>query len=255
MFDSHMHTSFSSDSEMNIESAIKKGQDLDIGLIVTDHYDYNFPIEGEFIFDVNTYFDTYSKYRNDKLLLGIELGMKEDALEENKKLCEKYKFDYVIGSIHVINNIDIYEELFYKGKSKKEVYLQYFNAMLNCVKSHDFIDSLGHIDYISRYARFPDTEIYYNEYKEVISEILKTIINNDIVLELNAKRLNNNKNIKEMINIYKRYYELGGKYVTLGSDAHTSENIAINFNNARYILEECKLKDIYFKNRNKNFNI
>ena len=103
--------------------------------------------------DVDEYLNKYLKYRNDNLLLGIELGMKEDCLEQSRKLIKDNSFDYVIGSIHLVENLDLYYSDYYEGKSKKEAYFKYLEDMLENLKQFEFIDSLGHIDYIARYAK------------------------------------------------------------------------------------------------------
>ncbi len=253
MFDCHVHTKFSTDSKMNIEDALKRASGLNIGMIITEHMDLKYPFEGKFAFDPEEYFNKYSKYRNDKLLLGVEMGIREDCLEENKRLAQSYGFDYIIGSVHVVDNIDIYEGIFYEGRDKKEVYSQYLNAMLESIKKHDFIDSLGHIDYIARYARFDDNEIYYREFENEIDEILKILIQNEKAIEINTRRIGNSKVVSSLIQIYKRYYELGGRIVTIGSDSHTQENIGANFDIAKEMVDMCNLKMVYYKDRKPYF--
>lgn len=254
MFDTHMHTIFSTDSQMRIEEAVKASQRLGLGIILTDHMDINFPRKGEFIFNVDEYFDKYSKYKNDRTLLGIELGIRDDCIEENRKIALNHSFDYVIGSVHVIDNIDIYDEEFYEGSNKKSVYEKYLRSIYDGVKMNDFIDSIGHIDYIARYARYEDKELYINEFSDIIDEILKTIIQNNITLELNSRRLGLPDAFNNMMKIYKRYYELGGRNVCLGSDAHKASDIGSNFKEAKEIADLCKLKIIYFKCRKTEYD-
>ncbi|MFL0196479.1 histidinol phosphate phosphatase [Clostridium sp. WILCCON 0269] len=249
MFDTHIHTTFSTDSNMKIEDAIKCMEEKNISLIVTEHMDVNFPKKDSFCFNVDDYFNTYSKYRNNNLLLGIELGMKEDCIEESRKLIENNSFDYVIGSIHLVDNLDLYYPDYYKDKSKKEAYLKYLQVMLENLKEFYFIDSLGHIDYIARYAKFEDRELYYKDFSDIIDDILKEIIKEGKCLELNTRRLCNNISVKNMIEIYKRFNELGGKYITVGSDAHQVEAIGNNFMAAKEMAQLCNLKIVYFKNR------
>lgn len=253
MFDCHVHTRFSTDSKMSVEDALKRASDLNLGLIVTEHMDLKYPDEGKFTFNPEEYFNEYSKYRNDKLLLGVEMGIREDCLEENKILAQSYGFDYIIGSVHVVDNIDIYESVFYEGRDKKEVYLQYLNAMLESIKKHDFIDSLGHIDYIARYARFDDNEIYYRDFAEKIDEILKILIQNEKAMEINTRRIGKPGVVEALIQIYKRYYELGGRIVTIGSDSHISEHIGANFSAAEEMADMCNLKIVYYKERKPYF--
>lgn len=253
MFDTHVHTKISTDSNMDIEEAIKSAQNKNISMIITEHMDLKFPKEGLFCFDSNNYFEEYSKYRGKNLLLGVEIGMKDDCVEESRELLNKNPFDYAIGSIHLVANMDIYYSDFYNGKSKKEAYEEYLNSMLKCIKNYDFIDSMGHIDYISRYANFEDKEIYYHDFSDIIDEILQVLIEKDKCIELNTRRLDDEKAAKNLINIYRRFRELGGKNITIGSDAHNTESLGCNFNVAREIAELCDLRVVYFKERKKEY--
>jgi histidinol-phosphatase (PHP family) len=253
MFDTHVHTKVSTDSEMEIEDAIKSAQNKNISLIITEHMDLKFPEEGLFCFDVDDYFRKYSKYRGENLLLGIEIGIKDDCLEESREVITKGPFDYVLGSVHLVDNLDVYYETYYKGKSKKEAYEKYLATILNGIQKYEFIDSMGHIDYISRYSRYDDKEIYYREFSDMIDQILKTLIAKDKCMEINTRRLNDESAVKNLINIYKRFRELGGKYVTVGSDAHNTTAIGSNFHVAKEIVDLCDLKVVYFKERKKEY--
>lgn len=250
IFDTHMHTKFSTDSKMDIKDAIQKANDEKIGIIITEHMDINFPIEGQFVFDCEKYFEEYKKYRNDKVLLGIELGLRMDCIDENKKVISENSFDFVIGSIHVVDKIDIFFKEYYEQfSSKKDAYEKYLETMHECIKIYDCFDAMAHIDYICRYSPYDDREIYYRKFADYIDEVLKLLIEKDKVIEINTARLNQDVAIENLTDIYKRYRELGGKYVTVGSDSHKSVDIARNFNEAYELIEKVGLKSVYFKDR------
>lgn len=247
LFDSHMHTCFSSDSKMKIDEAVARGKELNIGITITEHMDIAYPGPLSFIFDVEQYFSDYHKYHSENVLLGIEIGMREDCLEENCRLVEAHPFDYVIGSVHVIDNIDIYLAEFYQGRSKQEVYEQYFKAMKQCVTCYDGIHSLGHIDYIARYARYSDPEIYYEEFNDCIDDVLGILAQKGKALEINTRRLVNKEAVEIIMPVYKRFYEMGGRLVTIGSDAHSVKDIGRGLSIGMEIAERAKLDVVYFK--------
>jgi len=249
MFDCHLHTTFSTDSKMKIEEVIERCNSLNIGAIITEHMDLNFPRPNEFIFDAEKYLEEYEKYRSDKLLLGFEMGMRLDCIKENKALTEKHNFDYVIGSIHLVNNIDIYGAELYRNRSKTEAYEEYLDYVYDCVKQYDFFDCLGHIDYISRYSIYEDREIYYNEFSERIDRILKVLVEKEKAIEINTRRLGDKKAVANLIDIYKRYNDLGGKIAVFGSDSHNVNGIGSNFDTGKAIAEAANLRLAYFKNR------
>ena len=253
MIDTHIHTEYSSDSQMKIQDALERVKKSGIGVTITEHLDLRFPTGEDFTFDIDKYFNDYDKYKNSKFMLGVEMGMQQCCLEENRGVVDNYPFDYIIGSIHVAEGEDIFNSMFYEGKTKKEAFEKYFSSMVDCVKKYNFIDSLGHIDYISRYATFKDNEIHYNEFNEYINEVLKAIVNNEKVIELNTKRLSNKEAYNNLINIYRAYKQAGGEYVTIGSDAHNAEDIGKNFVLANTICEVCNLEAVYFRNRKMEF--
>lgn len=249
MIDTHVHTIFSTDSNMTLEEALKAAEKKGIGLTLTEHMDLNCPDAGEFVFDVDEYFRQYGRFKNGNLLLGIELGLIEEFRDENKAIAEKYPFDYVMGSIHFLGNYDIYYPDYYAGKSKKEAYEGYLITMKDNIKDETFFDSLGHIDYICRYAPYEDREIYLKEYGELIDEVLKCLIDQNLAMEINTRRLGEVSARENLLDIYKRYKELGGQYVTIGSDSHNTRAVGFGLDLAVEIAERARLKPVYFRNR------
>lgn len=251
--DTHMHTRFSTDSTMRIEDAIDRSRELGIGITITEHLDLDYPTPEAFIFDIDEYFREYGRYRSDDVLLGIEIGMRCELVAENRRRLEGQPFDYVIGSIHVVEGIDIYQEEFYLDRTKREVYGQYFESMVSCLDSYDFIDSLGHIDYIVRYARFDNPELYMSEFGDYIDKVLAITAEKQKALEINTRRLGDRAAVDALMPVYRRFYELGGRMVTIGSDAHVPQDIGKHFDVAFAMAEACKLKPVYFKERNPNY--
>lgn len=248
IFDCHIHTSISHDSEMQLDAAMQAAESLGLGMIFTEHIDYDFP-GGDYLFSPEEYFKTYEKYRSDRLLLGVELGMHEEGLERNLAFSKTGPFDFVLGSLHVLQGKDLYDQASYQGYTKESLYTEYFEIMALCLRQHDFIDALGHIDYISRYAPFKEPEVYYHEFVGPMEQVFKTAVDMGTVLEINTRRFTNRSAVKALVPVYKAYAACGGKYVTIGSDAHTAPAIGGSFAQAVELAEACDLKPVYFKNR------
>ena len=49
--------------------------------------------------------------------------------------------------------------------------------------------------------------------------------------------------------IYARYRELGGQYVTIGSDAHSAEAVGMNFKMAQDMTDFVGLRPVWFRER------
>lgn len=248
LFDSHTHTEFSTDSEMQAADALAAAASQGLGLVFTEHLDLEVEPE-EFIFDPEAYWEKYLPLRGAGLRLGIEVGMREPTLSGSRRFVGRVPFDMVIGSIHFLEGKDLYFPDFYQGKEKAEAYHIYFREMEANLRKHDFVDVLAHIDYIARKAPYEDRELDYGSFQEDIDGVLTACLETDTVLELNTRRFGQRRAVKELVPIYKRYREMGGRYVTLGSDAHEAEAIGAHFSEAREFTEMLGLRIATFEER------
>lgn len=256
IFDSHMHTEVSADSAMKAADALERAAKLGVGAVFTEHEDMDFPGEKDFTFLPEDYWKKYEALRGEgeRLRLGVELGMQEGLAEKNRAFVKKAPFDQVIGSIHTLLGFDLYYETLYEGREKDEVYRLYLRAMASCVRSHGaFIDILAHIDYIARYAAYRDAELTYAVYGEEIDEVLAALIETDTVLELNTRRFDAPQGKASLVPIFRRYRELGGREVTLGSDAHDACAVAFAFCEAQDLAESLGLRIVTFFARRKEY--
>jgi histidinol-phosphatase (PHP family) len=250
MFDSHIHSSISSDSTLEAADAIRAMKEKKIGGVFTEHYDFGYPEAGAFLFDPDTYFSKYDSLRSSRCFLGVELGLVPGYGEESAELVRSHPFDYVIGSIHVVENIDIYYPEFYAGRSKLETYGAYFEAMEACILEFPDFDALGHIDYIARYAPYSDPEVWSEpELHPNIDRVLRALIETGRVLELNTRRIKSSADFDAIRPIYARYAELGGHAVTIGSDAHSYERIGWKLQEAYAFISSLGLKAAVFQKR------
>ncbi len=253
MFDSHVHTSFSVDSEMHINEAIQKSASLDLGIIITDHMDFHDYKEDTFLFDADDFFSTYEPYRSDKLLLGIELGFRKEAVSRCEALVKDYNFDFILGSVHApYATTDRYEYADaenYIGVTKTEAYYEYFQSMLQAIQSNTYFDSLAHIDYIARYSSYDNRELYYDEQRDGINMVLKELAHQEKSMEISTRRIANSESARELLKIYKQFKTLGGETVTFGSDSHYASTLGQNFDLAMDMANTCGLKPVYYKNR------
>ncbi len=255
MFDTHMHTCFSADSTMPIAAVQEALSEQKIGVILTEHMDLDFPGDYTFECDIPKYFETYAPYRNNQLLLGIEIGLVPTAIQRNRTIITAYPFDFVLGAIHVANGIDIcMDQAYYTAHTKRAVYTSYFESMYEGICAMDCIDSLAHIDYIARYAPYADKEITYALFKAWIDPVLKCLVDKGIALEINTRRLGDDKACQTMRTILEAYKAWGGKYVTCGSDAHNKEQVGHQLAKAYALAHTVGLSPVYFKERQMHYD-
>ena len=244
--DYHVRSFFSFDSKENPENIIEKAISLQMKQICfTDHQDFNWPVVGENPqIDFERYNTTISllkeTYKSQiENLKGIELGLTTDTLSECRSLLAREKFDFVIGSMHVVDNMDSYYQDFWGCHTDRDAVEKYFSNILKCLKSFTNISTLGHLDYIVRCCPNKDANYSVSDYQDMIDEILKIIIEKNICLEINTASLSRGLSFTmPHPDILKRYKELGGTYVTVGSDAHCVKDLGRYFDTAKDIIEK-----------------
>lgn len=260
--DCHNHTGFSADCDATGESMIEKAIDLGLSyLCMTDHMDPDMNFPGlDFTFSLPEYFAQHKEWKErygDKitLLTGIELGLQPHIGEELKGVLAAGDFDFVIGSAHVCDRVDPYFPEYWEGKNEYEGTHRYFEYILETIGAFDDIDVYGHLDYIVRYAPTKAENYSYQKYKEILDAILKTLISKNIGLELNTAGLKYGLGFAHPhTDILKRYRELGGEIITIGSDAHKPEHLAYDFHKVPATLKECGFEYYtMFRNRKPEF--
>lgn len=252
-FDTHNHTKFSFDAEMRIEDAIKQGNSNHLNLIITDHYDLNErDVDGsEITFPLDDYFRDYATYRNNQLLLGIELGLdnRTSYIERNRKIVENHPFDFVIGSVHNIQDYDILNDQSKNFLSKPDFFARYLIYAEHTINKNPYIDTFAHIDYPCRYLEYSDNVLRYEDFPVLIDNFLTALIHHDICLEINLRLIGKQDFYDGLAGIVRRYSELGGKYVTIGGDNHTPDTIGNKFEFGVAMARDAHLTPVYFKNR------
>lgn len=246
-----MHTiPFSTDSGMVFSDLLKVQKEKQLGVILTEHIDLAFGDPSEFYFDPDTYFKELSPCRNDRLLLGVEIGMTADTNDRNREIVRSHRFDMVIGSIHFMRGKDIYyPEFFAMFPGKEAVFSEYLDTMAEMIESYDDFDTLGHMDYIGRVAPYDDPLLYYEDYPDHIDRILKLLIDKNKCLEINTRQFDKPQAVAALKTICQRYHDLGGQYVTIGSDAHTPAVVGAYLTEAYGLAGECRLTPVIYRER------
>lgn len=258
MIDLHNHSEFSFDSETPIEENIKAAIDLGLKYIsVTDHMDL-IKVTDDYRdnTDIPGYFKRVKELKEKyidkiKILYGIEVGIQPETAILNDEITSKFDFDFIIGSTHCVKEEDIYFANFYERYSSKDLFKLYYSEMLKAVQMTKNFDSLGHIDYIDRYAPSPDRVSPIEDNKEIIIEILKFLIENNKGFEINTAGIRSGLSYMHPKPIVLEWYrELGGEIITIGSDGHRKQDIGAGVFDACELLKSYGYNGVYiFENR------
>lgn len=258
--DIHLHSSFSGDSdermENTIRAAIEKGLEY---ICFTEHMDMDFPQNDKddgniFLVDTDSYQkafeDMKSRYSGKiTLLFGVEWGMQPHLANKLSDYVNQYPFDFIIASEHITNKSDPYYPEFYEGRSEFDAYAEYFSDIVTnldamCYVNHSApVSSLGHLDYVVRYGPNKNENYSYKLYGDYLDEILKRLIDRSIALEVNTGGYKYNLGQPNpATDVIKRYLELGGELITIGSDAHKAEHLCYDFDRLESLLLDLGVK-------------
>lgn len=245
--DSHLHTSFSGDSSTPPEQQIERAAALGMEhLTITDHHDMDFPPSFcSFELDLGRYIPTITqlreKYRGKiDLGIGIELGLQPQLTRELPECTSSFPFDFVIGSQHLVRRIDPFEmdKAVRSLGSEANVYRAYLEEELANLKQFDCWDVAGHLDYVVRYGKNKAAGYTWEKYGDILDEILRTVIDKGKGIEYNTGGFKAGLGWGHpMPAVWKRYRELGGEILTIGSDAHVPEYVGSHFGDAGEFLK------------------
>ena len=258
--DLHMHTSSSFDGNYPAaamcESAVKNGLST---IAFTDHFDVDFYERHNLETRQKTSYEDICSAQAEfsdkiRILRGIEMGQPTYCPSLTEKSLARYEYDFVIGSIHNLREMPDFGDLKYKEMTADEIYGlldKYFEEELILAKWNGF-DTLAHLTYPMRYiVQAGRNEIELSRYDDITDEIFKALIANGKALEINTSGLRQpiGKTMPTE-NYVRRFRELGGELLTLGSDAHFTEHVGAGIDEGYAIAESCGFEYVtYFKER------
>lgn len=248
--DSHTHSENSFDGNDSVIMMCERAANLGLySVTVTDHCECNEYYENEE--NVN-----YRKCIEDSIrdtakaramyiskvniYTGIELGQPCQDRKAAEEVLSLAEYDFVLGSLHNLRGEKDFYFLEYTKENVPELLERYFRELLELVEENNF-DSLAHLTYPMRYiAANPEITTDMSCFKDELDEILKKLAENGKALEVNTSGL------RQMIHktlpdeeVIRRFRELGGKYVTVGSDAHRWGDVGSGIEDGLQLLLKC----------------
>ena len=238
MIDSHLHTENSFDCHPGCsDGLILKARALGLGgFTVTDHWEIGTGRYPAFLRDMaaSRRYTLALKRRAPDLDIGwgVELGQPHHSPAEARAALSTFRFDFVLASCHLIRGRGDFCQLSPEDKPE-ELLRQYFEEEAELAREADF-DSLAHLTYPLRYLPHPNgNPIDLSFYREQIDAVFTALIKRGASLEVNTSGLR--QSLGETLPspaLLARYYELGGRRITLGSDAHETACLAAGFGRA-----------------------
>lgn len=254
MFDYHLHTKLSFDSTCDPRKIVATAERQGLKEICfTDHYDFNDVfVDERDIFTLQEYRDTYDSLESDKVKIrrGVEFGLTQWNQNEFDELLASYNFDFVLGSVHYAGGYDPYFEEFWIHNAMDAAFEKYLLQTLECVRIHQNFDVLGHLNYVCKSLHSPTRKpMHYKDYSDICDEIMKTIAQKGIGMEINTSGVDRVGDFLPSIDFIKRFKTLGGEIITVGSDAHDDTRVGQYIHQALEIAKEVFGYVCTFENR------
>ena len=286
--DTHIHTYFSKDCTFEPTEQIAAAEQSEISVIaLTDHAEVNnFDVRAaKRIKDAATHIPRMVRFRaddggigngSDRATLvthGIEIAQQNADPELAASIIKAGNYDFVLGSLHSTRYAEKLPgnakynwaepepgDMFfvdYEHISEEQIHTlvdEYIDIAGEIAETADF-DSFAHFGYVARYI-YEARKVRYDllEHKSKVKRVLEALISRDKCLEINTAKIGQRYNrLVPDINVIKLYYDLGGRYVTTGSDAHAPTKIGNGIGYAYTALRGIGFTEVsYYLKRNRN---
>ena len=245
MFDQHVHSNFSFDSNEDLENYINVSNKNDI--VTTEHLDFANPIINyedssieylKYIEEINS---LNKKYSN-KFFSGIEIGYTPNSEKRIEDFLKDKNFNLKLLSIHQ-NGLYDYMCVNKKLISLEALIQEYFEQMIQALESSIEFNVLAHFEYGIRIVDISVTD-FDSLASKFLNKIIELIVKKEIAFEVNTKSMYKYKKENLYSYMIEKYLKKGGKLFTLGSDAHNIKDYAYKFDDARKFLLARNVKEI-----------
>ena len=237
MFDQHVHSNFSFDSNEDLENYINVSNKNDI--VTTEHLDFANPIINYEDSSINyskyiEEIDSLNKKYSNKFFSGIEIGYTQKSEKKIEDFLKDKNFNLKLLSIHQ-NGLYDYMCVNKKLISLEALIQEYFEQMIQALESSIEFNVLAHFEYGIRIVDISVTD-FDSLASKFLNKIIELIVKKEIAFEVNTKSMYKYKKENLYSYMIEKHLKKGGKLFTLGSDAHNIKDYAYKFDEARKFL-------------------
>ena len=243
--DYHMHSTFSDDSQAPMEDMVLRALALGLDEICfTEHVDYG--VKTDTNCNYPAYFNELERLQATyqgriTIRRGIEFGVQLETIPQYETDAQSGGFDFILLSNHQIGNQEFWNQEFQAGKSQEEVHTAYYRAIFNIMGRFRHYSVLAHLDMMKRYdslGPYPDRKVL-----PLIKKILRRAIGEGKGIEVNTSSFRYGlPDLTPSREILELYHQLGGRILTIGSDAHAPDQLGDHIPEVQAVL-----KDIGFR--------
>lgn len=254
--DYHVHSAYSDDSEYPLEQVIRDAVAMGMDEIcLTDHVDYGIKVDwdegGEIPYygsrpRMNVDYPRYMAQLHElqqrygdriRIKIGLEFGMQTHTIPRYRALFARYPLDFVILSIHQVDDQEFWTQDFQCGRTQQEYHERYYEELLAVMQEYKDYSVLGHLDSITRYDK---QGVYpFRRVRPIVEQILRRAIEDGKGIEVNTSSHRYGlSDTTPSVEILKLYREFGGTILTIGSDSHAPAYLGTHITETRTLLRE-----------------
>lgn len=250
--DYHVHTNHSIDGLMTMEAlceaSIANGLDE---ICITEHTDFGHPVpEVDAPPNMDNWYADIARVRAlyPKLTIraGLEIGDNPRCREAIKPWHFSKPLDFRLLSLHLVDNVDPYQPEFYQGREQSELYRRYVECKLESALAWDpdTFDAIAHLGYCAKFAPYPAAErpLRLRHAPEALDALLSYLAQNGKALEINTSGMRTMGECIPDREILERFKALGGEFITIGSDAHRTEDVGRYLDDACAMAKSCGIR-------------
>jgi len=258
IFDTHTHTTISDGAnspEEMLRAAAARGMKV---LALTDHFDIHdrFPLplskfDGagrESSYELLT--DLKQQDLGIKFIKGVEIGQAHQYKDVAENWLSSHDYDYVLASCHIVRGQRDFYGMDYSKNSPDKLLKQYFEELIELCSwggENKLIDALAHLTYPLRYMKGNPS---LSGHKAAIDELFTVMAKYEIALEINTGSVIPCPEFSQV----KRFFELGGRLITIGSDSHSTGSIGVGVGKGIEIARAAGFTEcVYYERRAPKF--
>jgi histidinol-phosphatase (PHP family) len=255
--DTHLHTNLSPDADVPIDVHARLAVERGIReLAITDHVDFD-PRAPAYAFTSFTDRERQVREAAERwaehglaIRFGVEVSYESRCEDEIRDWLRRHPHDFTIGSVHISPDSPYKADAvasWVQGRSLPEIVAPYFGEITAAARSGMF-DTIGHLDFVKRYLVPHVMPEELAAAPELYEPMLAALVESGTALEVNASGLRQlARETYPSAAIVARYRELGGRDVTIGSDAHRSEWFAYGLGVAYRDAARAGFDDLAFR--------
>ena len=247
----HVHSTCSGDGASSIAEYAQLAADLGLAEVgFCEHADFDPRDSGYGSLDLARYDQELASGRaatqGIHLRKGVEVTYQSRRAEEIRAWLLDGTWDYVVLSVHLVDYPDGWAIIsdpgvvgdYFASHGQRQAYVPYFEELLQAARS-GLGDVLGHLDLVKRYGTSHYGCFEPAEFEGEIREVLRTAAQNGVGLEVNSSGLRQQpREPYPSLAVLRWYRELGGELITVGSDAHHTDQLGAGMAHVRALARE-----------------